>query len=74
MLANSELVILLNQAATDREQLAQVMGISREQMKFITNVGFGEGLVRIGSALVPFINRIPKDSPLYDLMTTRFGE
>ena len=74
MLANSELVILLNQAATDREQLAQVMGISREQMKFITNVGFGEGLVKIGSALVPFVNRIPKDNRLYTLMTTKFGE
>ena len=74
MLANSELVILLNQAATDREQLAQVMGISREQMKYLTNVNFGEGLVRIGSALVPFINRIPKDNRLYTLMTTKFGE
>ena len=74
MLANSELVVLLNQAATDREPLAQLMGISQEQMKYLTNVGFGEGLVKIGSALVPFVNRIPKESPLYDLITTKFGE
>ena len=67
-------IIKRNQAATDREPLAQLMGISQEQMKYLTNVGFGEGLVKIGSALVPFVNRIPKESPIYDLITTKFGE
>ena len=27
-----------------------------------------------GSALVPFVNRFPKDTKLYSLMTTRPGE
>lgn len=74
MLANSELVVMLNQAATDREQLAELMGISELQMNHITGVEAGHGLVKIGSALVPFINHIPNDTKLYELMTTKFNE
>ena len=74
MLANSELVVMLNQAATDREQLAELMGISELQMSYITNAEAGHGLVKIGGALVPFVNHLPKDTELYRLMTTKFGE
>ena len=74
MLANSELVVMLNQAATDREELASLMGISDLQMGYITNVDAGHGLVKIGGALVPFVNKVPKDTKLYALMTTKFGE
>ena len=74
MLANSELVVMLNQAATDREQLAELMGISELQMSYITNVEAGHGLVKIGGALVPFVNNFPKDTQLYKLMTTKPGE
>ena len=74
MLANSELVIMLNQAATDREQLAELMGISDLQMSYITNVEAGHGLVKIGGALVPFVNNFPKDTQLYRLMTTKPSE
>lgn len=74
MLANSELVVMLNQAATDREQLAELMGISELQMNHITGVEAGHGLAKVGSALVPFINHIPNDTKLYELMTTKFGE
>lgn len=74
MLANSELVVMLNQAATDRDELAELMGISELQMSYITNVDCGHGLVKIGGALVPFVNRVPKDTRLYELMTTRPGE
>ena len=74
MLANSELVVMLNQAATDREQLAELMGISELQMSYITGVEAGHGLVKIGASLVPFVNRIPKDTKLYSLVTTKPGE
>ena len=74
MLANSELVVMLNQAATDRAELADLMGISDLQMSYITNVDAGHGLVKIGGALVPFVNKVPKDTRLYALMTTKFGE
>ena len=74
MLANSELVVMLNQAATDREKLAELMGISELQLSYITNAEAGHGLVKIGGALVPFVNHLPKDTELYRLMTTKFKE
>ena len=74
MLANSELVAMLNQAATDREPLAELMGISDLQMSYITNVEAGHGLVKVGGALVPFVNHLPRDTELYRLCTTKPGE
>ncbi len=74
MLANSEFIIMLNQASTDRVELAKLLNISDLQMSYITNVGAGEGLIKVGSALVPFSNRFPKNTELYKLMTTRPGE
>ena len=41
---------------------------------YVTNADAGCGLIKYGSALVPFINRFPKDTELYRLMTTRPGE
>ena len=74
MLSNSEFVIMLNQAASDREKLARLLNISNEQMSYITNADAGCGLIKYGSALVPFINQFPHDTKLYQLMTTRPGE
>ena len=74
MLANSEFVIMLNQAATDKIRLAELMGISDTQLAHITNVESGRGLMKVGSALVPFVNRFPKETKLYKLMTTKPGD
>ena len=74
MLANSEFIIMLNQASTDRIELEKLLNISDLQMSFITNVGAGEGLIKVGSSLVPFVNKFPKNTELYRLMTTKPGE
>ena len=74
MLSNSEFIVMLNQAASDREKLARLLNISNEQMSYITNADAGCGLIKYGSALVPFVNRFPKDTQLYKLMTTKPGE
>ena len=74
MLANSEFLVMLNQAATDRAELAQLLNISDNQLSYITNVDSGRGLIKCGSALVPFVNRFPSNTELYRLMTTRPGE
>ncbi len=74
MLSNSEFVVMLNQAASDRAKLAKLLNISDEQMSYVTNADAGCGLIKYGSALVPFINRFPKDTKLYQLMTTKPGE
>ena len=46
----------------------------RRAESYVTNADAGCGLIKYGSALVPFINRFPKDNELYRLMTTRPGE
>ena len=74
MLANSEFVVMLNQASTDREELCGLMGISENQIEHIRNVEAGHGLAKIGGALVPFVNNLPSDTQLYRLMTTKPGE
>lgn len=74
MLANSEFVVMLNQGSTDRDELAKLLQISDDQMKHITNVDSGHGLIKVGSDLVPFERKFPKDTKLYKLMTTKIGE
>ena len=74
MLSNSEFIVMLNQASSDRQELAKLLNISDEQMSYITNSDAGCGLIRYGSSLVPFINRFPKNTRLYKLMTTKPGE
>ena len=74
MLSNSELIVMLNQGAPDREKLAALLNISNEQMSYVTNADAGCGLIRYGRSLVPFINRFPKNTELYKLMTTKPGE
>jgi hypothetical protein len=74
MLSNSEFIVMLNQAAQDRARLAKLLNISAEQMSYVTNADAGCGLIKYGSALVPFVNRFPQNTALYQLMTTRPGE
>ena len=74
LLSNSELIVMHNQASSDRERLAELFNISEDQMKFITNAEAGHGLMKIGNALVPFVNRFPKNTELYRNMTTKPGE
>ena len=73
MLANSEFLVMLNQAGTDRLELARLLNISDEQLSYITNVDFGRGLIKCGSAIVPFVNHFPQNR-LYKLMTTKPSE
>ena len=73
MLSNSEFIIMLNQAASDREQLAKLLNISNEQLSYITNAEPGCGLIKYGGSLVPFVNRFPKNTKLYQLMDTTPG-
>ena len=74
MISNSEFIVMLNQSAPDREKLANLLNISDAQLSYITNAEAGSGLIKCGSALVPFENHFPKDTKLYQLMTTKPGE
>ena len=71
MLSNSEFIIMLNQSSTDKLELANLLNISKEQLNYISDVKAGNGLIKIGSNLVPFENKFPKNTKLYKLMTTK---
>ncbi len=71
---NSDYIYMLNQAAGDREILAKKLGISPQQLSYVTQSGAGEGLLFYGSTIIPFVDRFPKDTQLYRLMTTRPNE
>ena len=74
MLSNSEFIVMLNQASSDRKELARLLNISDKQLSYITSAKEGCGLIRYGNSLVPFINKFPDNTKLYKLMTTKPGE
>ena len=67
---NSDYIYMLNQAQGDREILAKKLGISPQQLSYVTQSGAGEGLLFYGNTIISFIDRFPKDTKLYSLMTT----
>ena len=71
MLANSEFIVMLNQASTDRLELAKLLNISDTQLSYVTHSGEGEGLLFYGNTILPFIDHFPKDTELYRVMTTK---
>ena len=74
MLSNSDFIIMLNQATSDRVELASLLDISNPQLSFVTNVKEGQGLVFAGNAIVPFKDEFPKETELYKMMTTKIEE
>ncbi len=71
---NSDYVYMLNQASGDRQILAKQLNISPHQLSYVTHSGEGEGLLFYGSVILPFIDRFPKDTELYKVMTTKLAE
>ena len=74
MISNCEFIQMLNQAPLDRAQLAELLNISDTQLSFITNSSPGEGLIYDGTVIVPFVNKLPKDTAEYEAMTTKPAE
>ena len=68
---NSDFVLMLNQAQGDRTILAKQLNISPQQMKYVTHTEAGEGLIFYGNVVLPFVDRFPKDTELYRVMTTK---
>lgn len=70
IIANSEFMILLKQAKNDREELVQLLGLSKELEKYLVNPEKGAELIKAGSVVVPFKNKIPQGTQLFDIMST----
>ena len=67
---NSDFIYMLNQAQGDRQILAKQLGISPTQLSYVTHSGPGEGLLFFGNVIIPFVDHFPKDTSLYQIMTT----
>lgn len=73
MLSNTDFVMMLNQATSDRVQLARLLNISDNLLAYVTNSDSGQGLICCGGSVIPFRDKFPHNE-LYDLMTSKFGE
>ena len=71
---NSDYIYMLNQASGDRAILAQKLNISPHQLSYVTHSGEGEGLLFYGNTILPFVDRFPKETELYRIMTTKPNE
>ena len=71
---NSDFILMLNQAAGDRQILAKQLNISPYQLSYVTNSGEGEGLLFYGSTIIPFKDKFDKSLKLYSLMTTKLSD
>lgn len=73
MLSNTDFIMMLNQATSDRIQLAKILNISDNLLSFVTNSDSGQGLICCGGSIVPFKDKFPHNE-LYGLMTTKLEE
>ena len=74
MLYNSDFILMLNQNGENLKELAHLLSISEAQCQFISKAEAGSGLLFAEKTIVPFVDRFPRDSYLYTLMSTKFGE
>ena len=73
MLSNTDFVMMLNQATSDRNQLAKLLNISDNLLSHVTSSDSGQGLLCCGGSIIPFKDKFPHNE-LYDLMTTKLDE
>ena len=71
IMENSDFILMLNQAAGDRQILAKQLNISPYQLSYVTNSGAGEGLLFYGNTIIPFKDHFDKSLKLYSIMSTR---
>jgi type IV secretory pathway VirB4 component len=74
IISNSEFLVLMAQSPDDRDKFASMFHLAPEQIKYINDDRVGRGLLKCGNAIVPFENIFPKDTELYNLMTTKIIE
>ena len=74
LISNSEFIVLLKQSNIDSVRLAETIGVTDAQLEFVKNSQSGTGLIKCGTTIVPFDDRISKDCELYDLYNTNIHE
>ena len=71
---NSSFIELLNQSPLDRANLAELLSLSENDLKFVTNASPGSGLIYTGKYVIPFVNNFPTNTNIYRIMSTKAGE
>lgn len=74
MLANSQYIMLLNQAETDIREIKALYSLSDNQINYVRNARAGSGLIKYGGSILPFDDQFPRETELYQLMTTKLDE
>ena len=74
IIENSEFVMMLSMNAYGRAQMQQMYNLTDAEMEYITSSGSGHGLIYNGKDIIPFVDEFPKDTKLYNAMTTKAGE
>lgn len=72
--ANSSLIVMLNQAPSDRAALSRLLNISEAQQQYINNARKGSGLIWTGQSIIPFMDEFPTNTRLYQMMSTNATE
>lgn len=74
IITNCDFIMMLNQSPIDRVELGNLLGISQTQMAYITNADVGQGLIYTGNSIIPFVDKYPKDTESYKIMSTKFED
>lgn len=67
---NTSFVAMLSVPEMDRQNLQELFHLSDDELKYITNVEKGHGLIFNGSVVIPFGFKFPKETEIYKMLTT----
>ena len=75
MLSNSEFLALLKQNSTDAAKLQDILHLTDSEIKFVKDTPAGHGMLVLGGKdKIPFYDEFPRDTKLYEMMSTNFSE
>ena len=69
-----ELLEYVDEGRIKMRPAVELSFLDEDSQRDVVDVDAGHGLIKVGSSLVPFANKFPKNTKLYKLMTTKPGE
>ncbi|EGO8196910.1 DUF87 domain-containing protein [Enterococcus faecalis] len=73
ILFNSEFLVLLEQKGEVLEALIERFKLTEKQVMYLENTKVGSGVIIAGGQIIPFYNKIPEDTKLFELMDTSYA-
>ena len=67
---NTSFVMMLSESKNDRDNINELFQIPDTQLEFVTNSQPGTGLIYTGNTILPFDNKYPEDSLIYNIAST----